>query len=56
MGIDTHRIGISEKEGKINVEVDYSLEMNYEHLAECKITVDIRSKEEGITLNEKAGS
>ena len=41
---------------KVNVEVDYSLEMNYEHLAECKITVDIRSKEEGITLNEKAGS
>ena len=56
VGIDTHRIGVSEKEGKINVEVDYSLEMNYEHLAECKITVDIRSKEEGITLNEKAGS
>ncbi len=56
VGIDTHRIGINEEEGKINVEVDYSLEMNYEHLAECRITVDIRSKEEGIILNEKAGS
>lgn len=45
VGIDTSRVGMEEEEGRIVVNVDYSLEVNYEYVADCKITMDIRSKD-----------
>ena len=37
VGIDTDRIDIKESEDKINIDIDYALDINYEHLANCKI-------------------
>lgn len=45
IGIDTKQIQISEQEDRITVTVNYALDVNYEFLAECKIVLDIRSKE-----------
>ncbi len=44
VGIDARRVRFTEEERKIHVDVDYGLEINYEHLADCKISVDIRAK------------
>ena len=45
IGIDTRQICVEEKEEQIHVNVDYALEVNYEHLADCQISMDIRAKE-----------
>lgn len=45
VGIHTKNIGMQENEEQIMVQVDYSLEINYEYLADCSITMDIRSAE-----------
>jgi len=45
IGIDTKKIQIDETEMDINVKVNYGLEINYEHAADCHITVDVKSKE-----------
>lgn len=51
IGIDTRSVKMTEEEERIVVDVDYALEVNYEHLADCKIKVDIRSRNgEGFTL------
>lgn len=42
IGIDTLRIRMDEKEEQIRVNVDYNLEVNYQHLTDCCITMDIR--------------
>ncbi len=47
IGIDTKQIRTTETEDEISVHVDYALSINYEHLADCKITMSIRSKENG---------
>ena len=45
IGIDAKQIQIDESEMDINVKVNYGLEINYEHVADCHITVDVKSKE-----------
>lgn len=45
IGIDAKKVEIEESENEINVKVDYKLEMNYEHLADCNITMNIKSKD-----------
>lgn len=45
IGIDAKEIQIDETEHDINVKVNYGLEINYEHTADCKITVNVKSKE-----------
>ena len=47
LGINAKKIQIKEEENDIFVDVDYALELNYEHLADCKIKVAIWSKENG---------
>lgn len=47
IGIDTKKIRIDEGEDRIVVDVDYSLDINYEFLADCHIRIDISSKEKG---------
>jgi uncharacterized beta-barrel protein YwiB (DUF1934 family) len=37
MGIDAHRVEVTEKEDELRVEVEYALELNNEHLANCHI-------------------
>lgn len=45
IGIDARGVHLEEKENRIVVDVDYALEVNYEHFADCRIRMDIRSKE-----------
>lgn len=45
IGIDTKKIRVEEREENIVVEVDYSLDINYEFLSDCHIKIDICSKE-----------
>lgn len=45
IGIDTKKIRIEEAEDTVVVDVDYALDINYEFLADCHITVNIASKE-----------
>ena len=45
IGIDAKTIQVDESEMDINVKVNYGLEINYEHVADCHITVDVKSKE-----------
>lgn len=47
IGIDTTRMEVEETEHNIFVDVDYALEVNYEHLADCNIKMNIKSKNAG---------
>ena len=40
----TKRIDFSEEEDHLRVEVEYSLDVNYDHLSECRIVLDVTSK------------
>ncbi len=50
IGIDTGEVEIEEKQDRISVNVAYSLEANYEHMADCRIEMNIRPREEGLSL------
>ena len=45
LGINAKNIDIHEEEDDIQVKVEYALELNYEHLANCNIRMAIQSKE-----------
>ena len=47
IGIDAKSVDIAETEDNIDVKVKYNLEVNYEHLADCSIIMNIKSKESG---------
>lgn len=51
IGIDTDDVNVEEEEDRIKVNVKYTLEANYEHLADCRIEMDIRPREDGISLH-----
>lgn len=51
IGIDTDEVHIKEDPDRINVNVAYSLEANYEHMADCRIEMNIRPREEGLKLS-----
>ena len=44
MGIDTRRILIEESEEEIYAQVEYALDINYEHLADCTIQLRVQPK------------
>jgi len=50
IGIDARKISMQESSRKIQVNVDYALEVNYEHLADCRITMNIQAKGEEFSL------
>ena len=43
VGIDTDRIDIRESDDVINIDIDYALDINYEHLADCRIKMEIKN-------------
>lgn len=54
IGIDTKKIQIKEQKDNIVVDVDYSLDVNYEFLSDCHIKISICSKENSsFSLNKK---
>ena len=50
IGIDARKIHMQEDGDHIHVDVDYALEINYEHLADCRITMNIQPKGEEIQV------
>ncbi len=44
MGIDGKKVEIKESEEEIDIAVEYGLEMNQEFVADCNITINIKSK------------
>ena len=44
IGIDAKSVDVQETENDIHVKVNYELEVNYEHMADCSITMNIKSK------------
>lgn len=44
VGIDASKVDVIENEEDIQVDIAYSLDVNYEHLADCKLHMDIKSK------------
>lgn len=49
VGIATNDIQIYEEEHHLKVNVEYSLDINYEHVSDCNITVSVRARDaEGV--------
>lgn len=44
IGLSTKRINVHEKENTINVKIDYSLDVNYEYVSDCTITISVKEK------------
>lgn len=47
VGTNTRSVEITETDHDIHVMVDYELQVNYEHMADCKIVMDIKAKHTG---------
>ena len=47
VGIAATSVSMRETEEQIDVKVDYALEINYEHLADCTIDVKVRARDGG---------
>ena len=45
VGINATDVKVNETEDNIDIKVDYQLEVNYEHLAECSISMNLMSKD-----------
>lgn len=45
IGIEADKVKLEEEEKRIIVNVDYAMDVNYEHLADCKIKIDVRAKD-----------
>lgn len=50
IGIDAKKVTCTERDEHIMVDVEYALEVNYEHLADCRIQMNIKAKETGMEL------
>lgn len=46
VGILAKELKVDEQDKNIDIHVNYALEINYEHLADCQIAIKIRSKED----------
>ena len=44
MGIEASRLQVEQQKDAIDIKVEYDLEINYEHLAECALTMQVRSR------------
>ena len=43
VGIQANRFRVEEGKDSLKVHVDYSLDINYEHMSDCRICVDVQS-------------
>ena len=51
LGFHAKNIEINNNENEINVFIEYSVEMNYEHVSDNKLSMNIQSKSQATTLN-----
>lgn len=47
IGVDATGFAVKEEEDSLQVTVDYALEINYEHMADCTIILKVQSKGTG---------
>ena len=47
LGINANKFNLDETESKISLDVEYSLDINYQTFADCKIQIHVTSKEGG---------
>lgn len=45
IGVEADKVTFEEEEKRIVVNVDYAMDVNYEYLADCRIRIDIRSRD-----------
>jgi uncharacterized beta-barrel protein YwiB (DUF1934 family) len=50
VGVDASRVDVIENDESIQVDIAYSLDVNYEHLADCTLHMDIQSRDSAETL------
>lgn len=50
LGIFAREVDIDKQEDVINILIDYSLEINYEQISECKVEICIRPQERAVKL------
>lgn len=51
VGVDARSIELKEEQQQIQVRVEYAMEINYEHLADCSLAIHIKEKREGISFS-----
>lgn len=44
VGLDTGRMALESGEDKLRLEVDYTLEANYQYVADCQIRIEARQR------------
>lgn len=47
IGLSTNRIDIEEDASAINIKIDYSLDINYDFVSDCKISISVKEKKAG---------
>lgn len=47
IGIEATKVDVEETENDLHITVEYALEINYEHMADCKIKMNVKSKTAG---------
>ena len=45
LGIEARRLHIEQEENNIDIKIEYDLDVNYEHLAECTLTMNIKPRD-----------
>ena len=45
VGLSTKDIQVEEEEDALKVQVSYSLDINYDHISDCSIVLDVCSRE-----------
>lgn len=45
MGMDTNRITFQEQEHALFLDVEYTLEANYQYVADCHIAIEVRDRD-----------
>ena len=47
IGLATSRVNVKEEEDSIDVRIDYTLDINYEFVSDCKISIGLKEKKAG---------
>lgn len=54
VGVNTKKMEIDVKDDKIDVQVDYELDVNHEPLADCKIKMNIMPKNQALIVEKES--
>lgn len=47
IGLSTNRVDVREEADTIDIKIDYSLDINYEYVSDCKISICLKEKKAG---------